>query len=181
MSYLCSLCASSLLLFFLSVHVGTIWASFWSPWDLKNVENHSTFQMLPQGLQTSQDVAPERFGTILGTQGGVRSENSDKLEFDDPLNENARFLRSQGLQNEVKIVPKRTEKRKKSRASPEKSAQVCRRVPRERSGAFLRETASPQGPPGWGGGSPAPPSDPTGLTCYFLGFGSISGPEASET
>ena len=49
------------------------------------------------------------------TQGGVRSENSEKLEFDDPLNENAMFLRSQGLQNEAKMVPKRAEKRKKSR------------------------------------------------------------------
>ena len=113
--------------------------------------------------------------------GGVRREKREKLEFDDPLNENARFLRSQRLQKEVKIVPKRTEKRKKSRASPEKSAQVCRRVPRQRSGAFLRDTASPAVSPGGGGGSPAPASGATGLTCYFLGFGSISGPEASET
>ena len=52
---------------------------------------------------------------IFGTQGGVQSENSEKLEFDDPLNENAMFLRSQGLQNEAKMVPKRAEKRKKSR------------------------------------------------------------------
>ena len=113
--------------------------------------------------------------------GGVRGENSEKLEFDDPLYENARFLRYQGLQKEVKIVPKRTEKRKKSRASPEKSAQVCRRVPRERSGAFLRETASPAVSPGGGGGSPATGSGATELICYFLGSGSISGPEASET
>ena len=41
LSYLCSLFASSLLLFFLSVHVGTIWASVWSPWHLKNIENHA--------------------------------------------------------------------------------------------------------------------------------------------
>ena len=47
--------------------------------------------------------------------GKVQSENSDKLEFDDPLHENAMFLRSQGLQNEAKMVPKRAEKRKKSR------------------------------------------------------------------
>ena len=113
--------------------------------------------------------------------GGVRRENSEKLEFDDPLNENARFLRSQGLPKEVKIVPKRTEESKKSRASPEKSAQVCRRVLRERSGAFLRETASPAVSPGGGAGSPPAGSDPTGLTCYFLGFGSISGPDGSET
>ncbi len=52
---------------------------------------------------------------IFGTQGGVQSENSDKLEFANPLNENAMFLRSQGLQNEAKMVPKRAEKRKKNR------------------------------------------------------------------
>ena len=57
----------------------------------------------------------ERFGMIFGTQGGVQSENSEKLEFDDPLNENAMFLRSQGLQNEAKMVPKRAERRKTSR------------------------------------------------------------------
>ena len=57
----------------------------------------------------------ERFGMILGTQGGVQIENNEKLEFDDPLNENAMFLRSQGLQNEAKMVPKRAERRKTSR------------------------------------------------------------------
>ena len=114
-------------------------------------------------------------------RGSVRGEDSEKLEFDDPLNENARFLRSQGFQKEVKIVPKRTEKSKKSRASPEKSAQVCRRVPRQRSGAFLRDTASPAVSPGGGGGSPATGSGPTRLICYFLGFGLISGPDGSET
>ena len=103
------------------------------------------------------------------------------LENDVPLHENVRSLTFKELQHEVKMVPKRTEKRKKSRASPEKSAQVCRRVPRERSGAFLRDTASPAVSPGGGGGSPPPGSGPTGRICYFLGFGSISGPEASET
>ena len=49
------------------------------------------------------------------TQGCVRSETSEKLEFDDPLNENAMFLRSQGLQNEAKMVPKRPERRKRRR------------------------------------------------------------------
>ena len=52
---------------------------------------------------------------ILGTQGGVQIENNEKLEFADPLNENAMFLRPQGLQNEAKMVPKRAEKRKKGR------------------------------------------------------------------
>ena len=52
---------------------------------------------------------------ILRTQGGVQSENSEKLEFDDPLNENAMFLRSQGLQNEAQMVPTWTERKNKSR------------------------------------------------------------------
>ena len=47
--------------------------------------------------------------------GGVRRENGDKLEFDDPLNEIAMFSRSQGSQNELKLVPKRAERRKESR------------------------------------------------------------------
>ena len=47
--------------------------------------------------------------------GGVRRENGDKLEFDDPLNEIAMFSRPQGSQNELKLVPKRPERRKKSR------------------------------------------------------------------
>ena len=38
------------------------------------------------------------------TQGCVRSETSEKLEFDDLLNENAMFLRSQGLQNKAQMV-----------------------------------------------------------------------------
>ena len=57
----------------------------------------------------------ERFGMILGTQGGVQSENSDKLEFADPVNENAMFLRSQELQNDAKMLRKRAERRNKSR------------------------------------------------------------------
>ena len=54
----------------------------------------------------------KRFGMILETQGGVHIENHEKLEFDDPLNENAMFLKPQGLQNEAKMAPKRAEKRK---------------------------------------------------------------------
>ena len=49
------------------------------------------------------------------TQGCVRSETSEKLEFDDLLNENAMLLRSQGLQNEAQMVPKRPEMRKRGR------------------------------------------------------------------
>ena len=47
--------------------------------------------------------------------GGVNRENGGKLEFDDPLNEIVMFSRPQGSQNELKLVPKRPERRKKSR------------------------------------------------------------------
>ena len=65
---------------------------------------------------------------IFGTQGGVRSENSDKLEFADRLNENAMFVRSQGLQNEAKMVPKRAEKRKKSREEYKREQRSTKRA-----------------------------------------------------
>ena len=52
--------------------------------------------------------------------GDVQSENSDKLEFDDLLNENAMFLKSQGLQHETEMVPKRAKRRKKSREEAKK-------------------------------------------------------------
>ena len=52
---------------------------------------------------------------VFVSPGGVRRENGDKLEFDDPLNEIAMFSRPQGSQNELKLVPKRAERRKKSR------------------------------------------------------------------
>ena len=57
----------------------------------------------------------ERLEMIFLSPGDAEGETSEKLEFDDPLNENAMFLRSQGLQHEAKMVPKRAEKRKKSR------------------------------------------------------------------
>ena len=59
---------------------GLLWGAFWRAW--------------------GADL--ERSGMILGTQGGVRSENSDKLEFDDPRNEIAIFSTPQGSHNELK-------------------------------------------------------------------------------
>ena len=67
----------------------------------------------------------ERFGVMFVSQGGFRRENSEKLEFDDHLNENAMFLRSQGIQHETKMVQKLVERRKKS----EEEAQREERVP----------------------------------------------------
>ena len=62
------------------------------------------------------------------TQGCVRSETSEKLEFDDPLNENAMFLRSQGLQNEAKMVPKRPERRKRGREEAKREQRSAKRA-----------------------------------------------------
>ena len=58
---------------------GLLWATFWGAWG-----DHL-----------------ERFWLIFVSPVGVPSENSEKLEFADPLNENAMCLRSQGLENEV--------------------------------------------------------------------------------
>ena len=63
----------------------------------------------------SWGVNLEPLGMNFVTQGCVRSETSEKLEFDDLLNENAMFLRSQGLQHDAKMVPKRPERRKRRR------------------------------------------------------------------
>ena len=63
---------------------GLLWGTFWASWG-------GNFEPL---------------GVNFVTQGCVRSETSEKLEFDDPLNENAMFLRSQGLQNGAPGTPK---------------------------------------------------------------------------
>ena len=56
-----------------------------------------------------------RFGLIFLSPGDAEGETSEKLEFDYPLNENCMFLRSQGFQNDAKMVPKRPERRKRGR------------------------------------------------------------------
>ena len=52
---------------------------------------------------------------VFVAPGGVNRENGGQLEFDDPLNEIAMFSRPQGSRNELKLVPKGAERRKKSR------------------------------------------------------------------
>ena len=76
---------------------------------------------------------------IFVSQSGVRRENSEKLEFDDPLNENAMFLRPQGLQNEAKMVPKRAEKRKKSREEDKRDQRSAKRALESVLGALWGE------------------------------------------
>ena len=52
---------------------------------------------------------------MVGSPGSVRCQNSEKLEFANPLNENARFLRSHGLQHDPHMVIKGVESSRKSR------------------------------------------------------------------
>ncbi len=87
---------------------------------------------------------------IFGTQGGVRSENSEKLEFDDLLNENDVFLRPQGLQNEAKMVPKRAEKRKKSREEGKREQRSTKRALESVLGALWGDILRFRGSPGEG-------------------------------
>ena len=71
---------------------------------------------VPRALQSSLGllwgVCWEALGVSWGAffamflvQGGIRSENDEMLENDDPLNEFAMFLEPKGLQNETKMVP----------------------------------------------------------------------------
>ena len=50
---------------------------------------------------------------IFLSPGDAEGETSEKLEFDDPLNEHAMFLRSQGFQNEATIVSKLVKRMKR--------------------------------------------------------------------
>ena len=96
---------------------------------------------------------------ILGTQGGVRSENSDKLEFDDLLNENAMFLRSQGLQNEAKMVPKRPERRKRRREEAKREQRSATIALQSVLGALWGDLLRFRGSPGGGSVEFAPGLD----------------------
>ena len=105
---------------------GLLWDTFWGAW-VCNFDLCSIIFVLP---------------------GSVRRENTEKLEFDNLLNENARFLKSQGLQNAIKIESKRAEERKKSRERREKRkkyADECLGSARDRSRA--RRRRHPASPP----------------------------------
>ena len=66
----------------------------------------------------------EHLWLMFVSPGGVRSENSEKLEFDDPLNENGMFLKPQGFQHKTKIVPKLANRTKKSREEAKREQRV---------------------------------------------------------
>ena len=79
--------------------------------------------------------------------GDAEGETKEKLEFDDLLNENAMLLRSQGLQNEAKMVPKWAERRKRSREEAKREQRSAKSAPESVLGAlwgdFLRFRGSP--------------------------------------
>ena len=81
---------------------GLLWGTIWGAW----AEHLELFEM------------------SFVSQGGFHHENSEKLEFDDPLNENAMFLRSQGCQNKTKMVPKLANRTKKSREEAKREQRV---------------------------------------------------------
>ena len=107
---------------------GLLWGTFWASWG-GNLE--------PLGVN-------------FVTQGCVRSETSEKLEFDDPLNENAMFLRSQGLQNEAKMVPKRPERRKRGREEAKREQRSAKSALESVLGALWGDVLRFRGSPGEG-------------------------------
>ena len=80
-----------------------------------------------------------RFGMNFVAQGGVRSENSEKLEFDDLLSENGVLLRSQGFQHEAKMVPKRPERRKRGREEAKREQRSAKSALKSVLGALWGE------------------------------------------
>jgi hypothetical protein len=77
--------------------------------------------------------------------GGVNRENGEKLEFDDPLNEIAMFSRPQGSRNELKLVPKRAERRKKSREDANSEQRREQQWQESVRGALWGEIKAPRG------------------------------------
>ena len=67
----------------------------------------------------------ERLGMMFLSPGDAEGETGEKLEFDDALNENAMFLKSQGLQHEAKMVPKRAEEQRRRQRRAEKRKTSC--------------------------------------------------------
>ena len=92
----------------------------------------------------------ERFGMISLSPGDVEGETSEKLEFDDPRNENAMFLRSQGLQNEAKMVPKRPQRRKRGREEAKREQRSAKSALESVLGALWGDVLRFRGSPGEG-------------------------------
>jgi len=92
----------------------------------------------------------ERLGMIFLSPGHAEGETSEKLEFDDSLNENAMFLRSQGLQHEAKMMPKRAERRKRSREEANREQRSATSALESVLGALWGDVLRFRGSPGEG-------------------------------
>ena len=79
--------------------------------------------LLRVGLGSVLGVFGSPFWLIFSFRRGLRSENFEMLENDDPLNEFVVFSRPQGLQNEIQIEPET----------------IKRAMGRERAGELRRE------------------------------------------
>ena len=92
----------------------------------------------------------ERLGVMFVSPGDAEGETSEKLEFDDPLNENAMFLRSQGFQNEAKMIPKRPERRKRRREDATREQRSGKSALESVLGALWGDVLRFRGSPGEG-------------------------------
>ena len=110
---------------------GLLWGTIWGAW-----EEHL-----------------ELFGMVFVSQSGVRHENSEKLESDDPLHENAMFLKPHGFQNKTKMVPKLANRRKKSREEAKREQRVPWEPSKPAWGRFPSISSSSGGGREAGGGA----------------------------
>ena len=92
----------------------------------------------------------KRLEMIFLSPGDAEGETSEKLEFDNPLNENVMFLRSQGLQNEAKMVPKRPERRKRGREEAKREQRSAKSALESVLGALWGDVLRFRGSPGEG-------------------------------
>ena len=90
----------------------------------------------------------ERFGVIFVSQGGVRRENSGKLEFDDTFNDMLRFCGPKGSKMIPKWYqngPREGKEAEKKRKESREAQKVRSRASWERSGATSFDFGGPWG------------------------------------
>ena len=88
--------------------LGALWGWFWEPPGTSLGAPWASWRapgLLWGALGRALGVILGAFCSLFEEKSNPLNQNSEKLDFDDPLNENAMFLRSQGLQNETKMVP----------------------------------------------------------------------------
>ena len=112
----------------------------------------------------------ERLGVIFLSPGDAEGETSEKLEFDDPLNENAMLLRSQRLQNDAKIIKTAREEEKTQRRN-KKRTEERKKSARERLGSALGRPPSMSGIPRGGSVDRAAPFAVPSRPCVSEGLG----------